>query len=149
MSDQNDEATTKTPLLAKTEEPENEKAKNDEKEEVFELKIVSETVEPAALPAPKSPTKSVKSAKSAKESKAEKKPPAVTLPSEYKFVHQRIPAREGKLRFLLPALLIGFQVVFIILFAFFGSYQDAPSANETLRDSRQYPCKYFFWFLFV
>ena len=61
-------------------------------------------------------------------------PPAIS--SEYKFVHQRIPPREGKLRFFLPILLLSFQVLFIVLFAVFGSYSTGPL--EKTKDSNQY-----------
>lgn len=58
-----------------------------------------------------------------------------TLSNEYRFVHQRIPPREGKLRFLLPILLLGFQVVFIVLLAIFGHY--ANDGNDKI--ARTYP----------
>lgn len=45
-------------------------------------------------------------------------------PNEYRFVHQRIPLRSGNLKFLLPILLIGFQVLFVVLFALFVNYSD-------------------------
>ena len=61
-----------------------------------------------------------------------------TLSNEYRFVHQRIPPREGKLRFLLPILLLGFQVVFIVLLAIFGHY--ANDGNDKI--ARTYPRKY-------
>ena len=67
------------------------------------------------------------------------KQPGQTLSNEYRFVHQRIPPREGKLRFLLPILLLGFQVVFIVLFAIFGHY--ANDGNDKV--SRTYPRKCF------
>lgn len=142
MSDENDLTSTKTPLLE-------EAKKQEAAEEVVELKIISETdgaPAPATSP-PKSPTKSTKSIKSVKSSKEEKQPAAPVvapvLSNEYKFIHQRIPPRQGKLRFFLPSILILFQVVFIVLFAFFGSYKEV-SESETLqlastKDSRQYP----------
>lgn len=55
-------------------------------------------------------------------------------PNEYRFVHQRIPLRTGNLKFLLPALLIGFQLFFIILFAVFVNYSDNA-------DNSKYPGK--------
>lgn len=56
-------------------------------------------------------------------------PPIIT--NEYKFVHHRIPPREGKLRFFLPVLLLSFQVLFIILFALFGNYSAGSLEKKT------------------
>ncbi len=66
-----------------------------------------------------------------------------TLPNEYRFIQQRIPPKNSLLRYTLPALLLGFQVVFIILFAFFGKYttnKPLDSVNE--QDARKYPSKF-------
>lgn len=57
--------------------------------------------------------------------------PAPVITNEYKFVHQRIPPREGKLRFFLPVLLLTFQVIFIVLFAVFASYSVGPLEKKT------------------
>jgi len=46
-------------------------------------------------------------------------------------VHHRIPPREGKLRFFLPVLLLTFQVIFIVLFAVFGSYSNGSLDKKT------------------
>lgn len=50
--------------------------------------------------------------------------------NEYRFVHQRIPPRDGKLRFLLPVLLLGFQIIFIVLFALFGNYSSSSQSDQ-------------------
>jgi ammonium transporter Rh len=55
---------------------------------------------------------------------------AATLSNEYRFVHQRIPSRKGKLRYVLPGLLFLLQIVFIILFGVFASYGSADLSNS-------------------
>ena len=66
--------------------------------------------------APLTPTQLSPSAKAASPAKTNPRPvsmasnTAPVISSEYKFVHQRIPPREGKLRFFLPVLLLTFQV---------------------------------------
>lgn len=84
-----------------------------------------------AVAAPASPSK---------QAAASPAPAAAANPqpaNEYRFVHLRIPLREGKLRFLLPALLLAFQLVFIVLFAVFGHYQ-AEAADAKIN---RYPSK--------
>lgn len=49
---------------------------------------------------------------------------------EYKFVQLHIPTKEGKLKFLLPILLLVFQVLFIVLFAVFASYKKSPDTSK-------------------
>jgi hypothetical protein len=68
---------------------------------------------------------------------------APTLSNEYRFVHQRIPAREGNLRFVLPGLLIAFQLAFIVIFSIFGSYSVSSRSGDLLSEqiSRKYPSK--------
>ncbi len=66
-----------------------------------------------------------------------------TLPNEYRFIQQRIPPKNSLLRYTLPALLLGFQVVFIILFAFFGKYTvNKPSDSVNEQEARKYPSKF-------
>ena len=77
---------------------------------------------PAPAAAPASPT----AAKTTEQPASER--PVSQNVNEYRFVHLRIPPRSGKLRFLLPILLLVFQLVFIILFAFFANY--SPESNS-------------------
>ena len=61
------------------------------------------------------------------------------LTSEYRFIHQRIPERTGnKEKIFLPIFLLSLQVVFIILFAFFGKY-DASDGAKAAEVERKYP----------
>lgn len=57
-------------------------------------------------------------------------------PNEYRFIHQRIPPKTGSLKYLLPILLIGFQIIFIVLFALFANYSDKTN-------NAKYPGKFF------
>jgi len=67
-----------------------------------------------------------------------------TLPNEYRFIQQRIPPKNSLLRYALPVLLLGFQVVFIILFAFFGQYtMSKPSDSVNEQEARKYPSREF------
>jgi hypothetical protein len=50
--------------------------------------------------------------------------------NEYRFVHQRIPIKQGNLKFLLPIILLLFQVVFIVLFGIFGDYNSIQSLKN-------------------
>ena len=92
----------------------------------------SEAPAPESQPAP-APAAPVSPAKQRPVS-AISNPPATIIANEYKFVHQRIPAKEGKLRFLLPVLLLGFQVVFIVLFAIFGNYANVTDADKATKN---------------
>ena len=60
------------------------------------------------------------------------------ISAEYRFVHQRIPLRLGNERFLLPIILILFEVIFIVLFAVFANY----SSNETIRKNPDLVTRY-------
>jgi hypothetical protein len=64
-----------------------------------------------------------------------------TLSAEYRFVHQRIPQHTGYQRFLMPILLLTFELAFIVLFAVFANYQkdDVMKTNEDVM--RIYPSK--------
>lgn len=64
---------------------------------------------------------------------------SATLAAEYRFVHQRIPERTGSERFFLPTFLLTFQIIFIILFAFFGNYQSDDKIKESNELVRKYP----------
>lgn len=90
----------------------------------------------AVAPAPASPSKQAVNTTT----DAAAAPVSPQPVNEYRFVHLRIPRRDGKLRFLLPVLLLAFQLVFIILFAFFGHYQDEKSqqASELVKEN-SYP----------
>jgi hypothetical protein len=57
-------------------------------------------------------------------------PAAAPVTNEYRFVHQRIPIKKGNLKFLLPILLLVFQVLFIVLFGVFGDY----NATQSLKN---------------
>jgi hypothetical protein len=61
-----------------------------------------------------------------------------TLAAEYRFIHQRIPERTGSQKFFLPTFLLTLQVIFIILFAFFGNYE----SDETIKKSNDLTNKY-------
>lgn len=61
-----------------------------------------------------------------------------TLPNEYRFIQQRIPPKNSNLKYTLPCLLLGFQIVFIILFAFFGKYNNETDSKE---DKNKYASK--------
>ena len=61
-----------------------------------------------------------------------------TLPNEYRFIQQRIPPKNSNLKYTLPCLLLGFQIVFIILFAFFGKYNNETDSKE---DKNKYTSK--------
>ena len=90
----------------------------------------SEAPAPEPQPAPAAPVSPAKQ----RPVSAISNPPATIIANEYKFVHQRIPAKEGKLRFLLPVLLLGFQVVFIVLFAIFGNYANVTDAEKATKN---------------
>jgi hypothetical protein len=59
--------------------------------------------------------------------------------SEYRFIHQRIPEHAGnKQKIFLPIFMIALQVIFIILFAFFGNY-DTSSGLNAVEAEKKYP----------
>jgi hypothetical protein len=61
------------------------------------------------------------------------------LTSEYRFIHQRIPEHAGnKQKIFLPIFMIALQVIFIILFAFFGNY-DTSSGLNAVEAEKKYP----------
>lgn len=129
MSNQTDSnvPSASSPLL-----PRNNEEQENKKEDVISLRQQATPVIIAAV-VNGSPTKSA-SEQPVNSPSAEQAP----ISNEYRFVHQRIPPKEGKLRFLLPALLLGFQVVFIVLFAVFGNYSSSVQ-NEPLNP--KYPSK--------
>ena len=57
------------------------------------------------------------------------------LSAEYHFVHQRIPEHNGKQKYFLPSFLLTLQIIFIILFGFFASYETVEN------DSQKYSSK--------
>lgn len=134
MSNENaDLATVKTPLIAESGEPE---------------QIVTPVVEAAPSPAAAVDAEAPAVAPSTSEAKQIDEPEPVvvqavqTLPNEYRFIQQRIPSKDSKLRFILPAILLGFQAVFIILFAFFANYSTKKSAADVNEhEARKYPSK--------
>jgi len=128
---QNDQSapSATTPLISKEEQ----------EPETIKLEVVAEgapaaAVSPAAVevktdaepttPSKKRPTSTVQ---------------VTTLSNEYRFVHQRISAHHGKLKFLLPGLLLLFQVAFIVLFAVFGNYSTPKENNLNESVSQKYP----------
>ena len=118
MSNQNEQVnestaapSATTPLLPRSDENDTQKV---------ELKVVQ--VSPGRQSGQASPAPAAATAATTDEgSKLVANAP--TLSNEYRFVHQRIPPRQGRLRFLLPILLLAFQVGFIVLVAVFGSYR--------------------------
>ena len=51
--------------------------------------------------------------------------------NEFHFVYQHLPSKDSKRRLLLPALLLVFQALFIVLFALFGDYNTASTKSPT------------------
>jgi hypothetical protein len=64
--------------------------------------------------------------------------PTTAVSAEYRFVHQRIPQHNGGQRFLMPIILLTFEIVFIILFAVFANYQ----SDDVLKNSEDVTKKY-------
>lgn len=94
-----------------------------ENKQVQERPVIITSVETSG--APHSPTV----ASPASPSKQER-PLSQTIANEYRFVHLRIPPKEGKLKFLLPVLLLNFQLIFIILFGLFADYNTKEENNQ-------------------
>lgn len=97
--------------------------------------LIAATNEPAALEQVVPST--------SEEANKQETPVQISIPNnEYRFIQQRIPPKDSHLRFVLPALLLGFQVIFIILFAFFGKYTtDSVTNNVSEQQARKYPSK--------
>lgn len=86
----------------------------------------------ASTGAPAAPNSPTKSASSPSKQAQEQRPLSQTVTNEYRFVHLRIPPRDGKLRFLLPILLLVFQLIFIVLFALFANYSNDVETSSKL-----------------
>ena len=126
MSDQNNDASTTapsatTPLLPRADNSETSPRKTPQKSasaSVTETQVVITSVSPAKAERPLSTVSQPKE----NNASAVVSPAPNPVTNEYRFVHQRIPNKTGKLKFLLPVLLLTFQVLFIVLFAVFGDY---------------------------
>jgi ammonium transporter Rh len=130
MSEQVNESTTApsatTPLLPRSDENDTQKV---------ELKVVQVSPGRQSQQGQASPTPAAAAAPATTDEGSKLVANAPTLSNEYRFVHQRIPPRQGKLRFLLPILLLSFQVLFIVLLAIFGSYK----GDDRAKVSSTYP----------
>jgi hypothetical protein len=119
-----------TPLL------EGENNKQQQSPVLQERPVIITSVETSGAPSAAPATAAPVSPSAVSPSSKQERPLSQTVANEYRFVHLRIPPKEGKLKFLLPILLLKFQLVFIILFGLFAEY----NVNETYSQSK-YPRK--------
>lgn len=98
-----------------------------------ERPVIITAVESSATAAPASPGTAAtapEAAGPASPGSKQERPLSQAVANEYRFIHFRIPPREGKLKFVLPILLLSFQLIFIVLFALFGNYAKTDTHNS-------------------
>lgn len=61
------------------------------------------------------------------------------LSAEYRFVHQRLQQHTGRQRFVMPVMLLVFELAFIVLFGLFANYQRDDIMNKNEDVMRIYP----------
>jgi ammonium transporter Rh len=132
MSDQQNESSAATPLLPPGESanaslstpasPKKEPTKS-ASASVHETQVVITAVSPSSPHKAPRPLSAVSAQKGDSAS-------AAPAQNEYRFVHQRIPNKQGKLRFFLPIILLSLQVLFIVLFALFVEYDNTSQQHR-------------------